>query len=305
MILKKTNKFFLRKKTGTVKRKSVLFVITGIIIFTHALSLILPFIWMLITSFKGIIDYQESFLGLPKVWHFENYQSVFTLMKVDVKVNGEMYRYGVWNMLVNSVLLAVFKPFFGVLSVALMSYAVACYSFIGKKFWFNVNLFVMMIPIVGSLANTLVIYKNFHIYNNLWMYIILPGGPFGFNFLLLYGVFKAIPKSYSEAVFIDGGGHFTVMFKIVFPLVIPTLFTLYILSFISAWNDYSPSLVFLPSVPNIAYGLYLYQYDSAKYGAILPEILAAFVVCSIPSVILYIASQKVIASSLRMGGLKE
>ncbi len=295
----------LKKKKNHLKKRSIIFVVGGVLMGIHVLSLMLPFIWMLLTSFKGLLDFQESFLGLPEVWHFENYSNVFKLMKVEVLRNGQLVRFGVFDMLVNSILLAVLKPFFSVLSVALMSYAVASYEFVGKKFWFNVNIFVMIIPIVGSLANTLVIYKNFHIYNNLLLYVILPGGPFGFNFLLLYGVFKGIPKSYSEAVFIDGGGHFTVMFKVIIPLVVPTLVTLYILGFIGMWNDYNSSLIYLPSVPNLAYGLYMYQYDAAKYGAILPEILAAFVVCSLPSVALYVSSQKLISSSLMMGGLKE
>ena len=163
----------------------------------------------------------------------------------------------------------------------------------------------MVITIVGSLANTLLIYKNLHIYNNLWAYIIFPGGPFGFNFLLLYGAFKHIPDSYSEAVFLDGGGHFTVFFKVIIPIMMPTFIALYVLSFIGVWNDYSASLVFLPSTPTLAYGLYVFQYDAAKYEATLPEILAGFTICSIPSVILFCSFQKVITKSLMVGGLKE
>ena len=148
-------------------------------------------------------------------------------------------------------------------------------------------------------------YRQLGIYNNFLLYIILPGGPFGFNFLLLYGAFKAIPNSYSEAVFIDGGGHLTVFLKIIIPIMMPTLCALYILAFIGSWNDYSASLIYLPSVPTLAYGLYLFQYDSAKYGASLPEVLAGFAICSIPSVVLFCSFQKVITKSLTVGGLKE
>ena len=292
-----------RRKKFKFRFNGVYFTI-GLIIFVQSISLILPFIWMLLTSFKGLIDFNDNFIGLPKKWHFENYVNVFKLMNIEATRNGKLYSFSVVDMFVNSLVLSVFKSFFGLLPMVLLVYVVAKYDFIGKKFLFNLNVFVMIIPIVGSLANTLIIYRQFHIYNNLWTYIIFPGHPFGFNFLLLYGVFKAIPNAYSEAARIDGASHFRVFLRIMLPMVIPTLVTLYVLSFIGHWNNYSETLVYLPSTPTLAYGMYDFQYNSAKYGAILPEILAGFVVCSVPSVAMFIGFQGVITKSLAVGGLK-
>lgn len=294
-----------RTKRKKIKEAQALFIAVGIIFLIHGLSLLLPFAWMMMTSFKGRLDYADSFLGLPARWRFENYTSIFEILKVEVIRGGQLYEYNVFNMLGNSLILATFGSFFGLLSVVLCSYCVAKYDFKLRKLLFNINIFVMVIPIVGSLANTLTVYRQLGIYNNFLLYMILPGGPFGFNFLLLYGAFKAIPNSYSEAVFIDGGGHLTVFLKIIIPIMMPTLCALYILAFIGSWNDYSASLIYLPSVPTLAYGLYLFQYDSAKYGASLPEVLAGFAICSIPSVVLFCSFQKVITKSLTVGGLKE
>ena len=293
------------QKASKKKKYNLLFIIIGSVFLLHGLSLILPFLWMLLTSVKGLLDFQNSFLGWPKTFVWENYTKIFKLLRIeDARVDG-IYVYNVFDMLLNSLTLALFKPFFGLLSVILCSYVVAKYDFGIRKLLYNINVFVMVIPIVGSLANTLLIYKQLHIYNNLLLYIILPGGPFGFNFLLLYGAFKRIPDSYSEAVFLDGGGHFTVLFRVVIPMMMPTFIALYILAFIGAWNDYSASLIFLPSTPTLAYGLYVFQYDAAKYEATLPEILAGFAICSIPSVALFCSFQKVITKSLTVGGLKE
>ncbi len=287
------------------KSYNTLFIVVGIILLLHALTLLLPFVWMLLTSVKGLLDYQNSFLGWPKHFVWENYTKIFKLLRIeDYRADG-VYVYNVFDMFFNSLTLALFKPFFGLLSVILCSYCVAKYDFAIRKLLYNINIFVMVIPIVGSLANTLLIYKQLHIYNNLLLYIILPGGPFGFNFLLLYGAFKRIPDSYSEAVLLDGGGHFTIFFRVIVPMMMPTFIALYILSFIGTWNDYSASLIYLPSTPTLAYGLYVFQYDAAKYEATLPEILAGFTICSIPSVILFCSFQKVITQSLAVGGLKE
>ena len=286
------------------KKTEPIFIVTGLIFLIQGITLILPFFWMLLTSFKGLLDFQNSFVGLPKVWHWENFSQVFKLLKIEVVKNGTLITYGVFDMYLNSLILSTFKSFFGLLPTVLVSYVVARYAFFGKKALININLFVMIIPIVGSLANTLIVYRQFRIYNNLWMYIIFPGHPFGFNFLLLYGLFKAIPNAYSEAASIDGAGHFTIFLRIIIPQVVPTLITLYVLSFIGHWNNYYETLVYIPSVPTIAYGMYDFQYNSAKYGAILPEILAGFVICSIPSVVIFCAFQSVITKSLSIGGLK-
>lgn len=298
-------KTFKPRREFKFKKDNILFVIVGMIFLVHGLSLILPFLWMMITSFKGLLDFQDSFLGLPKTWHFENYTSIFKLLKIEVVKGGARYQYGVFDMLLNSLVLATFGSFFGLLPIVLNAYVCARYNFRFRKVLLAINIFVMVVPIVGSLANTLTVYKAVGIYNNLWAYMIFPGVPFGFNFLLLMGAFKTVPKAYSEAVFIDGGGHLTVFLRIVIPLVMPTLITLYILSFIGRWNDYSSSLIYLPSVPTLAYGMYIFQYDSIKYGASLPEILAGFAICSIPSVVLFVSFQKFITKSLTIGGIKE
>ncbi|MBO6263757.1 MAG: carbohydrate ABC transporter permease [Clostridia bacterium] len=292
-------------KNNRIRKDKSVFIITGVILFLHMTSLVLPFIWMLLTSVKGLLDYQESFLGWPKTFHWENYTRIFDLLSIEVVKDGNTYIYYIWNLLQNSLMLSIFSPLFSLLPVVLTSYVVSKFTFVGKQTLRNINIFVMIIPLVGNLANTLLVYRKLGLYNNFWPFIIFPHQPFGFNFLLLYGVFKAIPDSYSEAVQIDGGGHMTVFLRIMLPMVVPTLVTLYVLGFISSWNDYSTPLVYLRSVPNLAYGLYEFQYNSSKYGAILPEILAGFVICSIPSVVLFISFQKVITRSLMIGGIKE
>ena len=286
-------------------RKSGLFWATGAVLFVYCVSLLLPFFWMLFTSFKGLLDYMDGFFKLPQKWQFSNYAKIFDLLRIEQISDGEIYEYKIQHMLLNSFILASTIPFMQLVSPALASYVVAKYKFRGRNFLFALNIFVMTIPIVGSLANTLTVYRQLGIYDNILLYILLPGMPFGFNFLLLYGAYKGIPDSFAEAVRIDGGGHLTVFFRIVIPMMIPTFTALYILGFIGGWNDYSAPLLFLPSNPNLAYGMYVFQQDASRYGANLPEILAGFTMTAIPSVLLFVLTQKIVMRSLRIGGLKE
>lgn len=297
----------MEKKKHGKKKVNPLFLTVGIMLLIHGITLLFPFYWMMTTSFKGILEYRDSFVGWPQdFWQgVENYKRAFKLIQVKVYKADGPYVVDVWGLLGNSLTLAVFKSFFTLLPTVLTSYAVAKYDFGLRKTLFNINIFVMTIPIVGSLATTLTVYKQLNIYNNLWPYMIFPHHPFGFNFLLLYGAFKAIPNSYSEAVMIDGGGHFTIFFKIILPTILPTLTALYVLAFIGNWNDYNSTLLYVRKVPTLAYGLYEFHTGVKANVMSLPEILAGFAMCSIPSVTLYCAFQPLIGKSLAMGGLKE
>ena len=62
------------------KKTEPIFIVTGLIFLIQGITLILPFFWMLLTSFKGLLDFQNSFVGLPKVWHWENFSQVFKLL---------------------------------------------------------------------------------------------------------------------------------------------------------------------------------------------------------------------------------
>lgn len=289
------------KKKFKFRKTHWIFILTGLILFVHGLSLVYPLFWMLNTSLKGDFEYAFNFFGLVEKPQWSNYK---VLTRLEVLISEEERYAGIAELFGNSLILAVFRSFFSLVPVTLVSYALARYNFVGKGLLFQLNIVIMILPIVGNLSNTLYVYKQLGIYNNLWPYIIFPYIPFGFNMLLLYNVFKAIPQSYSEAVLIDGGGHWTIMIRVILPLAIPTLFTLYILGFIDNWNDYSSTLMYIRSTPTIAYSLYAFKANGVGYVT-LPETLAAYAICSIPSVILYCSCQKLIARSLTVGGLKE
>ena len=164
----------------------------------------------------------------------------------------------------------------------------------------------MIIPIVGNLASAMQVRKFLHVYNNMFMHIITsPVGCFyGMNFLLLYAAFKGMPWDYAESVFIDGGNNYTVLFKIYFPMIMPTLLSLFLLSFMGAWNDYSTYLIWLPDYPNVAYGMYRFTQDADKYLVDLPVLMAGFTLVMIPTIVLYFFTHNTIQSRMMVGGLK-
>ena len=157
------------------------------------------------------------------------------------------------------------------------------------------------------MASALIVKKELGVYNNMLMTLLTsPSVAFsGMNFLMMYAAFKSVSWEYAEAVFIDGGGHLRVFLSIMFPMVLPNFWVLVLLSVISSWNDYTTFLYWLPSYANIAIGVYKFQYTARiELGTTMPQILACFVIVSVPIVILYISFQKIITANFMVGGLK-
>lgn len=274
----------------------------------YCFSLLLPIFWMLINSFKGYQDYLLHPFQFPQKWLFSNYTEVFDVLKAPFQTKeGDNVQYGLFPMAVYSIIYTFSFSFLNVLAFALVAYVIARYKFPGRQFLFSLGIVVMIVPIVGSLPSTMYIRQKLGIYNNMFLTIITsPASAFsGLYFLLFYAAFKNIPMSYSEAVFIDGGGHYTALFRVILPIVVPSCVAVFVLIFLGCWNDYNTFLLWLPSYPSLSIGLYLFEQGATTGGRVgMPVILAAFVVVMIPTCVLYLATQGILTSKFSVGGLK-
>ena len=118
----------------------------------------------------------------------------------------------------------------------------------------------------------------------------------------MYGIFKNISWSYAEAVFIDGGGHFTVFFKIMLPQALPAITVLLIDNAIDLWNESHTFIMYLPSTPTLATGMYYAKGEITRFG--YPLYYAGLVMTIIPPVLVFIRFSDFMMRSLSIGGLK-
>ena len=291
------------KDTGKILPGKAFWSLIGAVAIIYALSLLIPIVWMLLTSVKDPVDYSENTFGLPSKIHLENFSIVF--QKFEIQANGKIF--GIVDMLLNSIIYSCGNPLVTLFWVYSMAYVMARFKFWGNTFLFNLGVLIMMITLAGSSASQMIIYKAIGLYDNLYLNIVMPPSTAfsGMYFMIIYGACKSIPQTYSEAAYIDGAGDYNVMWRIIFPMVLPTCFTIYVLTFLGLWNNYESFLVWFPSSPNIAYGLYRMQGENAgSDGLTTPQIIAGMVMVMIPSFILYLCSQKIMKSNFVVGGLK-
>lgn len=281
------------KDTGYVMTKWFVF---GIFVI-YAITLLFPFIFMLINSFKTVTDFNTNPYLFPK--QFDGLNFIEVLM---YEVEGQT----VLSMILWSILLTVIGTFVNVFLSACAAYVIAKYKFIGRNFIYGLAIFTMVVPIVGTLPSQVVMMETFGfnqipIIGEFIGVIFLYSGCFGFNFILLYSAFSSISNSYAEAASLDGAGRFKTFFKVVLPMAKGPIIACSILQAITYWNDYSTPRLFMPNTMTLAVGLYKLQ---GGLKGDYPMVFASMLVAIIPVLIIYLCFQKRIIESTNAGGLK-
>ena len=270
--------------------------IAFIVFALYSLSLLFPFIWMLLNSFRSVGEWQsivnfKDFWGLPKTWDFSNYLTI-------LKENN------VFEMILYSVILTVLGTIVNVFFSACAAYVLAKYNFPGKKLIYGLAIFAMVVPIVGTLPAQVSFMEFLHLDDTVIGVLFLYSGAFGFNFILLYSSFSSVSWSYAEAAQMDGGGNFTIFFKVMIPMCKGPIISCCILQAIALWNDYSTPYLFLNSHPTLAVGLQQLQKEFIGQGGKYPLVFASMILSILPVLILYACFQKKIIENTVAGGLK-
>ena len=278
----------------------VIFIIVFIIFTVYAISLILPLLWMLMNSFKDGTEYaidvvMADTLRLPTKWKFSNYVEVFSRI-----VYNDVTFFG---MMLNSLYYIFIGEGLRLFFVAVTGYILSKYTFKGRNAIYAIAIFAMTLPIIGNTAAGVSLRASLGIYNNLLAVFFTAGsGAWGFEFLLMYAFFKSVPWDYAEAAFIDGANHYEVFFRIMLPMGMPMLSTLFILAAIGSWNDYTSPMLYFPSFPNLAMGLY--QVSGELTRGDMSVYYAALVITTLPVLIVFTLFSDKIMKNYSVGGLK-
>lgn len=289
----KENSSALEKRT---RGEKILYIIVAVILSIHCASLFIPWVWTFFQSLKESAEYMfGNTFALPKKWLFSNFVKAFTLLKVGNTTFFGLLWNSVWYIVINTSL-DLFVP-------ACTGYCMSKYQFKGRNIIYGTAIACMTIPITGAMASAFKLYYAMGIYDTpLWVVWTSMGG-FGGTFLIYYGYFKNISWSYAEATMMDGGGPYTIFFKVMLPQAMPLIITYAITGAIGSWNDYMSFITYMPSWPNLATGLYYYQSDQIR-SINYPVYFAGVLVSLIPSIVIFLSASNRIMTSLSIGGLK-
>lgn len=280
--------------------EKVIFAVIFLLFVIYAISLIIPFVWLLMMSLKDGIEYEldnamQNAFSLPDTPIFQNFVEAFSKLSYD----GTNFL----QMLFNSIWYVGIAVFFSVMSSSITAYCISKYTFTGRSLIYGIAIFSMTIPIVGTLGASFKLASDIGLYNSPLYVVFSSMGGFGFNFLVMYSCFKGMSWNYAESVFVDGGGHYTAFFRVMLPQARGPMITLAILSGIGCWNDYTSVIMFLPSYSTVSAGLYFVERELTRGN--MPIFYAALFISLTPVLIIYSIFSGRIMSNISMGGFKE
>lgn len=290
----------MQKSAAKRSKTSPFFIILFVLLAIYSLILVGLLVWAMISAFKTPRDFQTNPVGLPEKI-VNNFAEAIKLYKIQVGgIKGQPLYAMFPQMLFNSILYSVGCALFNTAVTCITAYCCARYKYRLSKIVYAIVLVTMTVPIVGSLPSQIKVAQSLGIYNTVWGMWLQSASFLGLYFLVFYETFAALPDSFFEAARIDGAGDLSLMFRIALPLAKNVFLTIFLLNFITYWNDYQTPLLFLKSMPVLSYGLYLITQSNAY----VPMIMSAATVVLAPVIIIFIFANKKLMGNLTVGGVK-
>lgn len=215
------------------------------------------------------------------------------------------FKSNIGNAMINSAIITVLALTVIIVLGAMAAYPIARFNYRFNKLIFAILISCMMIP---GIINTVPLYTlmiDIKAINTLWgmalvcATIALPQSVFVFN-----GYIKSLPKEIEESAIIDGCSWFSAFWRIIFPLLKPSVSAIVILNGFGIWNNYSQAVFFLQdskkhNVPQ-ALSVYFQQFAGAKWNLMA----ATAVIAIVPVIIAFLLFQKNLMKGLTDGALK-
>ena len=254
---------------------------------------LLPLLFMVFTSFKGVAESVTSTTLLPKEWTFENYIELFH--------NTDTSPVRQW--LINTAIITICGTALRITTSVLAAYALARLNVPGKKIILIGLIWAMAIPEIVTYFPLFYIFKQIGGLNTYWA-LILPSGSGVMCIYLIYNFLIDFPKELEEAGLVEGANIFQILWHIVLPSVKPVVITQAFITFLGLYNSYLwPSLVINKNeTRTITLGIAALVLGENYTNPGM--MMASTVVSVIPVMIIFIFANKYIVKGFTHSGIK-
>ncbi len=303
-LIKQANKSERKKAVSALKHP--VFILVLVFLILNSILILFQIYWGISTAFKSQGEFRKNLFGLPQNWYWENIRIVFE--NFDVKISSKeegVYFITFWEQLYNTIFYCVVTTAIEVFVPCCIGYAIGSFKFKFNNFIVGAYWFSVLYPSTGTGAAQLYVFKFFGLYDNLYLFSLLSRFTFlTLSTLIFRGAFSGVSSSYREAGILDGASEFTCMFKLAIPMVYPYIIVRMISSLVTCWENYATMILYLPSYPTLAVGLYRLSLSVESAVSSVNVKLAGCVMMSIPIAILYWFNRSKLLVNLNVGGLK-
>lgn len=270
-------------------KKTVYPLFKHIIMILLCIAVIMPFYMVLINSFKSKSEAARMSLSFPTTWFFSNYIEVIKKGKL---VQG----------FVNSLTYAGISTIVGVIGSAMGAFVMSRRRTKTTRFFYYFSLCGLFFPVnYVTLVKVLSILRLSN--TKTGIIITFTSAMIPFCVFTIYSFISSIPTEMDEAAVIDGAGPMALFFKVIFPMLKPTLVTCFILQFMGVWSDFLTPLYLSNKSSMFPMTMAIYQFFG-KNSSYWNYIFADMILTCIPVVIVYLLGQKYIVGGLSSGAVK-
>ncbi len=256
--------------------------------FAILLFMVYPTAWVLLASLKT-----PETMFASGAWDFtlDNYRSLFA---------G-----GFGQGILNSMVLCLVAVLISTIISANAAYVFSRMRFRAKRFIFGSVLLGQTFPWIILVTPLFILFARLGLLNNrLSMIFVYVAISIPFSVYLLVGYLQSVPKSLDEAAIIDGCTPFQVLWKIIFPIMLPGIVATATYAFLLCWTEYLFALAFLtrPELKTMPLLLYAYFGENVtEWG----NVMAASALTTLPTLLLFLPLQTRLASGLAAGSVKQ
>jgi multiple sugar transport system permease protein len=273
-------------------QKTMLDIVTYVLLTLGAVIMVVPFLWMISTSFKLPADQFTKTL-IPDPATLTNFTKLFGV-DLDFPL-----------LFLNSTVISVLITIGQLLTCSMAAFCFAVVKFKGRGFLFGALLATMLIPFHVTLIPNFIIFSWLHLVGTsvpLWLPAFW-GGAFGTFLIRQY--FLTIPRDLVDAARVDGASFLQIFWKVYMPIAKPALAALAIFTFQGAWNDLLHPLIYMPAAPNttLTVGLAFFQ-QQMSHGGQFTVLMAGAFISILPLLIIFFFAQKLFIEGVALSGVK-
>ncbi len=274
------------------KRSRLVHLLLYVLLTAGAVGMIVPMLYMVSTAFTGqtyVLELPPTFI--PKEPTLQNFVDAW-------QSNNFSLYFG------NSLVVAVSTTLLSVLISSMFAYALARFKFVGREMIFYALMLTLMIPSLMLIIPQFMLAKTLGLLDSLTgLVLVYVAMNIPLNVFLLRGFFEQLPRDLEEAVLIDGGGYWTIFFRIALPLSTPALATVAIFTFLAAWDEFTWALTVInsPLKRTLPIAIAAFQGEHLTQWGL---VFAASLIAIAPVVVVFITLQRYFVKGLTSGALR-
>ncbi|ANV27387.1 carbohydrate ABC transporter permease [Agrobacterium pusense] len=258
-------------------------IILTVLTFSAALVWIFPLYWTFVTSIRSDENVAGNTLLIPDEFRLSAY--------VNAIFNTQLM-----NWYINSVGTAAIVTVSVLLISMLCAYALSQIRFPGRRLLYGIVLASFMVPAQTLVVTQFILMKNLNLINT-WAGIILPQLITPIVIIVYKQFFDSVPKEMREAVVLDGGGEYTILFKVYLPLNWGITTAMAIVTFITVWNAFFWPFLVVTSENMMTIPVGITQVNDT-FGVAYARLMAIAMLAALPVIIAYVIFQRRVTEAI-------